>query len=256
MQLGITAVKQIAPITATVAKVQVSFDLSGTLPDFVQIYAVTATASGPSNLIATVDMKPPTTQYDEIIALQAGTYYTLYICPRTGSEGTPDDQIDGVYWETYCAVASITTQAVSSSPGGNLPPPTITHIIPYPATIKQDSSMTIEWSAFRQYNKFLVWWTQNGIALAQGEINTTGSSGTWSVQTTPGYHYTFKVEGGVSAGLSGYDYSGWGPEVSVVAPANLNSLKQYLQNSGLHIANQSLRALMPTGTTLRQFMKL
>lgn len=98
-QLVLTGLKQLPPITNTTAKVQVSFEILGILPDFVEIYASNASGTGPSQLADTVDMSPPEFQYDDIITLQAGTYYTTYACPRTGSKDNPDPTIDGEYWE-------------------------------------------------------------------------------------------------------------------------------------------------------------
>lgn len=251
MQLVLNSIKQIPPITPTTAQVKVNFTLLGILPDFVQIYASSASGTGPSQLADTVDMSPPENQYDDIITLQAGIYYTIYACPRTGSKDNLDDQIDGQYWESYCQMETIITQASSSPPGGNMVPPVITSLTPQPATISQGNRITVAWSSPTHYDKFLVWWTENGIANAQGEIDSGGNSGSWTASTFPGNWYTFAVEGGVSDGW-GYNYSAWGPTVRIMGSANLTSLRQYLQSSGV----VSLRSVMHSGDTLRKFMKL
>jgi len=255
MQLILTGIKQLPPITPTTAQVQVSFEIQGILPDLVQIYAVSASGNGLGSLVDKVDMNPPEIKYDENITLQAGIPYTIHVCPRTETGQILDDQIDGEYWESYCVAGIITTQASSSPPVGTLPPPVITNLDPEPATIHQGNSITVAWSSTIKYDKFLVWWTENGIALAQGEIDAGGYSGSWTAQTVPGANYTFAVDGGVGY-TWGNDYSGWGPTKKITAVPNLTSLRQFLLHSGLNPIGQHLRALIPTGVTLRKFMKL
>jgi hypothetical protein len=256
MQLILTGIKQLPPITSTTAQVQVSFEIHGILPDFVQIYAVNAAGTGLGVLVDKVDMSPPEINYDDPITLQAGTLYTIHACPRTGTEQNPDEMIDGAYWESYCVAGTITTLASSSPPGGNRPPPVIINLDPEPATINQDNRIAVAWSSTIHYDRFLVWWTENGVALAQGEIDTGGYSGSWTTRTRPGYAYTFAVDGGVSAGVSGFNYSGWGPTEKITASLNLTSLRQFLQHSGINPAGEQLRSRMPSGVTLRKFMKL
>ncbi len=254
-QLVLTKLEQVPPFTNDTAQVHVGFEIHGILPDFVQIYASSASGTGPSQLADMVDMSPPEFQYDDIITLQAGTYYTIYVCPRTGSKDNPDETINGEYWEWSCAVSTIITQASPSPPGGPLVPPVITNLNPQPATMNQGNRITVSWSSPTNYDKFLVWWTEDGVALQQGEIDAGGTSGSWTAPTAPGRWYTFQVEGGVSSGWS-YDYSGWGPKVRIFSPPNLTSLRQYLLDSGVNPVGRSLRSLMPSNETLRKFMKL
>lgn len=121
--------------------------------------------------------------------------------------------------------------------------------------MNQGNRITVSWSSPTNYDKFLVWWTEDGIALQQGEIDSAGTSGSWTAPTAPGHWYTFQVEGGLSSGL-GYDYSGWGPKVRILAPPNLTDLRQYLLNSGVNPVGRSLRSVMPSSDTLRKFMRI
>ena len=127
-----------------------------------------------------------------------------------------------------------------------------------PATLTGDNSITISWIS-SQYDKFLVWWTVVGQALAQGEINSPGTSGTWTTNQacSPGAPYTFAVEGGIGQGLaSGYNWSGWGPTVDVTAVQNLRSLVQFLKHSGINPAGLSVESIMGGQTSLKKVMKL
>ncbi len=140
--------------------------------------------------------------------------------------------------------------------GEVLTPPFITNLDPQPATIHQGNSITVAWSSTIQYDKFLVWWTENGIAKIQGEIDADGYSGSWTAApTVPGASYTFAMNGGIGY-TWGADYSGWGPTQKINAVPNLTSLRQFLQHSGLDPIGQHLRSLLPTGVTLKRFMKL
>jgi hypothetical protein len=257
-QLVLRGLKQVPPTTDTTATIQISFDLLGILPDIVQIYAENAAGTDPANLADTIDINPTENQYTEDFTLLAGTYYTIYACPRTKTNGVLDDQIDGEYWETYCVSSAIVTQEPATS-GGNLPPPIISKLDPEPATITQGNSITVTWSSSVPYFKIHIGGTENGRAINQQEFDFPdpgSSSGSWTVSTIPEAHYTFNAQGG--SGLGGDTWSHWGPTVKITASPNLTSLKQILQHSGINIAGQHLRQLMPSasGGSLRKFMQL
>lgn len=252
MELTLTAVKQIGPITNTSAQVQVSFDLLGILPDFVQIYAANAAGSGPANLADSVDVSPPEDHYDRIITLQAGTFYTIYACPRTGSQDNPDEYIDGEHWDSYCAMQNILTQSASSPPGDKVPP-VINFLDPQPATLNSTNTIGVGWTTPTSYQQYQVAWAYEGQALPQ--VMTSNNSVRFG--TAPGHHYAFAVQGGNSAGASGtYHWSAFGPTVRITASPNLHSLRQFLQLSGLNPSGQKLSALFHAGDTLRKFMNL
>ena len=102
MELLFTGIRQVPPFQADEAKVIVSYTLLGFLPDFVQVYALVAGSGGPGTLVDTFDVKPPELQYDQVITLRAGTYYTIYLCPGTGPQESPDQKIDDQYFDIYC----------------------------------------------------------------------------------------------------------------------------------------------------------
>ncbi len=252
MELRLTAVQQVPPITNSNAQVQVSFDLLGILPDFVQIYAANAAGSGPANLVDSVDIQKPENHYDKYITLQAGTFYAIYACPRTGSQDNPDEYIDDEHWYSYCAIQTILTQSISSPSKGDVPP-VINSLDPQPATLNSPNTITVGWTTPTSYQQYQVAWSYEGEALAQ--INTANKS--YSFGTDPGHHYTFAVQGGIYGGAAGnYHWSAFGPTVRITASPNLHSLRQFLQHSGLNPSGQKLSALIHAGGTLRKFMNL
>lgn len=196
-----------------------------------QIWASTQSGGAPYEVKDKVDITITEYQYTSLITLQAGGYYVINACPRTGSEDTPDEWIDDKYWTDYCVWGTIVTKNLSP-PLGDLVPPVITSVVPEPETMSQGNRITIVWSSPTQYDKFLMRVTESGVwtgGTQQGEIDITGFSGSWTVLTYPGNQYTFQVQGGVYAGIfSHYRYSRWGPTVAATAISNLRSLRRYL----------------------------
>jgi len=255
------SVKQVPPITATDATVLIEFQVTGVQPDIVQVYAVNAASTGPSGLgdvVDTVELNLTEFQYTSLIHIQAGAFYTIYLCPRNETGGVLDDTIDCQYWETFCIATSLVTRTIGST--GQYPSPIIIGIDPEPATVKQDNSITLKWQSSINYGKFLIWWTHNGLPLQQGEVDNPGGaeSGSWTARPTlPGGIYTFSVKGGVSGGVLGnFIYSDWSPTITVTAAHNLTSLRQFLLKSGIDPVGQSLRMLASPTDSLRRFMKL
>jgi hypothetical protein len=258
-EIVISSIRQVGTSSnGAIADVQIAYQINGILPDFVQIYAVNAAAAdasvvGASNFVQNVDVSPPEISYDQQIQLAAGTIYTIFLCPRTGSQDAPNIDIDGEYWDNSCVSTTFTTTTSGPPPGTGLVPPVITSVVPQPAKVNMGNSVTIAWSTPTSYQQFQIWWTVDGEALAQG--NTAADS--WTAQTAPGHHYTFAVQGGVYRGISGtYNWSAWGPTVSVTPAENLRSLRTFLQTSGIVPVGGSLRSVMPAADTLRKFMQL
>jgi hypothetical protein len=104
--------------------VLLSYTLPGPHPDFVECYATNAAGMGLGVLVDTFDVSLSENDYARSIRLRAGSYYTIGLCPRTGSEDSPDQEIDGSYWESYCVYATLITQAQSQpTPQPPQPPP-------------------------------------------------------------------------------------------------------------------------------------
>ncbi len=258
-QLEWVSLQQVQPFTVNSAKLLIQFRVLGLRPDFVQIYAVNygeTTPSGLADLKDAVELDSPGPIYTSVIDVEAAAFYTIWLCPRSGEKVSPDDQIDEQYWESYCVGQTIVTQAVEL-PANQRQAPTITAIDAEPATLTQPDRITVKWTS-QTYDKFLLWWTQNGEANAQGEVNNSGSSGSWIASpTVPGARYTFAVKGGTYGGVLGnYLYSDWGPTVKATAPFHFSSLRLYLRASGINPGAQLLRAKTQKQMSVRKFMKL
>lgn len=260
-EVRITSITQQQPYTVNVATLLIQFQVLGVRPDFVQVYAVNYGETSPAGLADVadiVDLTIPESGYVSTIKVLAGAIYTIWLCPRSGSKDNPDDQIDGVYWESYCVGQTYVTKAFPL-PETQRQPPVITAIDARPATMTKPDQITVTWTS-QPYDKFLIWWTQNGLAMDQGEIDNSQSGGSWVASpSVPGARYTFSVKGGVSGGIGGnYLYSDWGPTITATAPRNYSSLRYFLRASGINPGAQGLRSLMHQQhqPSLRKFMKL
>ncbi|HEY4931214.1 MAG TPA: hypothetical protein VII23_06555 [Terriglobales bacterium] len=257
-QLEWVSLQQVKPFKPDGAQLLIQFRVLGLKPDFVQVYAVNygeTTPSGLADLKDAVPMDSPGPIYTSVIGVEAAAFYTIWLCPRSGEKDSPDDQIDEQYWESFCVGQTIVTQSVELPPNQRQAP-MITAIDAEPATLTQPDRITVRWSS-QPYDKFLIWWTQNGEGNAQGEVN---SSSSWIASpTVPGARYTFAVKGGTYGGVLGnYLYSDWGPTVKAKAPFHYSSLRQYLRASGINPGAQGLRSLMHQHhqPSVRRFMKL
>jgi hypothetical protein len=241
-----------------IANLLINYQINGILPDFVQVYAVNAASAdtslvGPGTFVQDFDVSPPEGIYHQTLQLSAGTIYTIFLCPRTGSQDNPDNTIDGEYWESSCVFTTFTTTKPGPPPGKGLVPPVITSVVPQPAKVGIGNSITIAWVTPTSYQLFQVAPIYDGQAVQQASPTTDS----WTTGTDPGHHYSFAVQGGVYQGASGtYNWSNFGPRVPVTAAENLHSLRQFLQFSGINPVGARLRSLMPSGETLRKFMDL
>jgi hypothetical protein len=262
MALGvqITGLTQQKPYTNTTATITVQFAIIGDTPDFVQVYAPNLGETEPGgigDIKGLIDFTQPNPPSFCTFTVPAGAVYNVAVCPRTGTIQDPDDDLDGVSWETFCAWETIVAQATEQV-GGQQLPPWISALNPEPATLSQPDRIVVTWGSPQPYDKFLIWWTQNGDPMDQAEIDGTATTGSWTATPiTPGARYTFAVKGGVSGGILGnYLYSDWSPTLTIVAPPHLRRLRQFLTASGINPAAQRVRSLLHGQTSLRKFMKL
>jgi hypothetical protein len=262
MSFGVqfTGLKQQPPLTATKATIIAQFAALGVRPDLVQVYAVNLGETDPGglgDLVDTVDLTIPDPTYASVFTVPAGYFYRIWLCPRSGSKESPEDTTDGVYWETYCVWETIVAQA-APAPGAQRVPPSISGLDAEPATATQPDRITVKWQSPQSYDKYLIWWTEDGQAMDQGEVDGTATAGSWTASpTVPGRTYTFSVKGGVSGGILGnYLYSDWSPAIKLVAPAHRRSLRQFLVASGVNLSAQGVKALLKRQKSLRGFMKV
>jgi hypothetical protein len=262
--VNITRVSQVSTSSdGTTANMGIYYNIGGpqTEVDFVQLYAVNAAAADPSlvgaaNFVTDFDVNPADPDYYQNFTLQAGTIYTLFLCPRSGSQESPDEDFNGEYWEASCESWQVTTTTTPPS-GTGLVPPKIVSVVPQPARVNQGNSITIAWSTPSTYQQFQIAPIWNGQALQQGTTTGNPAPESWTTQTAPGQQYSFAVQGGVYDGAAGnYTWSAFGPRVNVTAAENLRSLRQYLQDSGINPVGAVLSKIKSSGDTLRQFMQL
>jgi hypothetical protein len=243
------------------ANMQMTYNIDGpqTEVDFVQCYAINAAAAdasltGPSNWVADYDVTPPDPSYYQTFQLAAGTIYTVFLCPRTGSQDSPDDEFNGDSWEASCVFTQATTTTTQPS-GAGMVPPEITSSMPRPASMTQGNNVQLSWSTPSTYQKFIVVPTYDGQALQQAELTGNPAGNSLTYATAPNASYTFAVEGGVSTGW-GYNYSGFGRTIKVTSAQNLHSLRQFLQYSGIDPTGKMLSSIKPAADSLRKFMQL
>ncbi len=263
--IKITGIQQLSTTSdGATANMAIEYNIEGptTEVDFVQLYAVNAAAAdtslvGATNWVQDFDVIPPQFSYYQQFQLAAGTIYTLFLCPRSGSQDSPDDDFDGEYWEGSCVFIQVTT-TTSAPTGTGMVPPKIVTVIPQPAKVNQGNSIAITWASPSIYQKFQIAPTYDGQAIMEG--NTTGSPApeSWTLpNTSPGHVYSFAVQGGVWNGASNnYTWSAYGPRVTITAVANLRSLRLFLEYSGINPAGAVLSSIQPPSDTLRQFMSL
>lgn len=278
MQLVITKLTQVGPFSNSTATINISFTINGNLPSFVQIYAAPAGGGvGSAELVDIVSIKSGVYQYnDNAFSLKPNVYYAIYACPRTGSESQPDDTIDGIEWESYCAMAYLATksQETPTTPQA-LDPPVITTLVPHPANTKQPNRIAVMWSSSTSYDKYVLGWVDSGYqtspqtinygAILQNppwelpnqsqDINEKGTSGSWDVPTQPGHLYFFHVNGGISQ-FWNYKYSKWGPPAAQLATSNHTSLRMFLMDSGISPSAQGMRSLLAPNQSIRNFMQI
>jgi hypothetical protein len=159
--------KQLQPFAADSAKVFGQFEVTGIKPEFVQIYGILGIGLQPGtvgNATDTVDLTIKDVDYTFTLDLVAGAIYTIWLCPRSGSKESPDDQMDGVYWEAYCVSQTIVTQSTGQA-AGQRPPPHITALEAQLATLSQPERIVVRWQAPQPYGKYLIAWAPNASAV-------------------------------------------------------------------------------------------
>jgi hypothetical protein len=264
--------QQLKPYTLPNAQVQVTFTLSGELPDIVQVWAQEPGSQTGILITAvlekSINWPPPTNPKASVtFEVQAGSAFDIWLCPRDNDETTGglDDDYDGSYWQNACTYAGEITTQVPAASSQHPTKPVIIKVDNEPATLTSYGTITVSWVS-TQYDKFLITWTQDGFQMPQGEVDVTADSGSWTTPSSasgtnqpvnPGASCTFAVEGGTDTGLfSPPNYSGWGPTVNVTAVQNLRSLVQFLLHSGINWQGLSVKSIMGGQTSLKQVMKL
>jgi hypothetical protein len=239
-------IQQVGNPTPSTASVRISFTLTGILTDLVEIYA--GGASDPiSNPVQRVDISPPEINYtSDDIELQAGTEFFFHLCPRNKTGDRLDDDVENQPFETFCTAAiPFTTQGTAQSTVSPPPsPPRISSFVPHQPTLDKAGSVVVTWETTSgKCDKYHLIWTNLALGILQEfEIEVGGSSGaSFSAgPTTAGKTYTFKVQSCIAEDLGPDNCSAFCADTQFVMPANTNSLRAFLQLSGV-----------PPGTSIR-----
>ena len=79
--ITVTEIKQMDPITASIANVQIQFSIHGTVPDIVEAHAQIGVDAWV--LAGQIKVNSHENNYKFPIELVAGVIFTIYVCPRT-----------------------------------------------------------------------------------------------------------------------------------------------------------------------------
>lgn len=237
----IKGIMQLPPITASVATLEVTFTVAGVPPDIVEVYAsqVTAERSGSPE---TVDIKPNESDYSTTLSLQAGTFYYISVCPRTVTDNTKDEVIEGQYWEAFCDWQTITTVALAIPQPPPQSWPTINALTSESATLGKPGAILISWSCSTAYDKWHVMWKSASDAdWSEAELSSQ-SLKSFEFRASPthdGLTYSFKVQGCVSHVWAPDQCSAFGPASDIVMQST-HSLRVWLNGTALSPGVRSL----------------
>lgn len=245
------SIRQVQPI-ASPASIMIQFTVLGILPDKVQVYAG-GVGGQLAELKDEVDIAPPEIDYASTFELASGTAYRIHLCPRTTTDGVPDDKIDDVFFETFCTRLDFTTQApAAAAPTGPTAPraPVIEAVTPRQATLHAPGRIDVAWNAPDRCDKYHFLWTDSfpapatQVGWSETEIGAPQSrGGAFSIPNTSlGRAYTFKVQGCQAFDLGPDNCSPFSPQAAFQMPPNTRSLREFLRLS--HVALQpGLRSL-------------
>lgn len=236
--------------SSATCKVNILFELNGPHSniDLMQVYAIPAgqtVSNGLGDVVDSVDISIPESQYASVPDLPAGSSFMIALCPRSKTGDTLDDQIAGQYWETYCVFQPFTTQLTL---GIGDPQVSVSSI--QPATLNHPNEVTIAWSGDNYTDGQVLWGPvrnprQNLVPFQptdQGnEPNYTGKYTANIPPALQGQILSFTVQ----VRNSFNDATLWYPTtIGALSAWNYRSVRQFLQASDVQF---------PTG--IKQFLK-
>lgn len=246
---------------STTCKVQILFQVTGpkTGIDLVQVYALNPAPTNPGGLgdvVDTVDLTITESQYNSLIDLQSGAVYTLALCPRSETDGSLDDKVEGESWESFCVYQPFVTNV-----GNNALNPQITVDSREPATLLHSNQITISWSSSSYTDGQVLWGPvtspeQNVYSFKPGHrglnVDYTGQYTAPIPRNLAGQTILFTVQ----VRNSFQDSSLWYPtRVAVQSAHNYNSLRQFLTASNVVLPTGVRQHLRGAGS-LRAIMQI
>jgi hypothetical protein len=159
-QISFLSIKQMDDLPPT-CNVIISFQVTGpkTGIDLVQVYALNVEDTSPggtSDIVDSVDMTIPESQYSSSVTLQTGASYNLALCPRTEDDGVLSDEVEGEPWETFCVINPYTTQSNAGTEA-----PLVSIVSNEPATLLHPNQITISWRSYSYTDGNVLWGPQS-----------------------------------------------------------------------------------------------
>ncbi len=254
--INIRGTSQAHPITSP-ASIQIDFTVLGILPDKVQVYEG-GVSGGLSRLVDEVDMTPPEIDYSSSFQLPGGTAFVIHLCPRTTTDGIPDDKLDEQFFESFCTRTALTTLAPPPpGPRPKPPAPRITSLEPHQATLHDEGDIVAHWTAVTNFDQFHVIAGETGGPPGEVEIDSPGTNGFFRLTPTiPGRQYAFKVQGCITHTIGLNDCSLFTIEQTVTMPPNTRSLREFLRLSRVSL-ERGVRSIGGPGvSSVRAMMRL
>lgn len=105
--------EQIKPFGRAGSRTQVlvKFSVSGAPREFVEIYATTDIGAFDAPRLGTIPINLHSNEYSAMLDLVAGMRYEIRCCPRTTTNGDPDETMDGESWVDRCNTIGFVTEA-------------------------------------------------------------------------------------------------------------------------------------------------
>jgi hypothetical protein len=195
-------------------------------------------------------------QYTSLVDLPAGATFTIYLCPRSKTNGGLDDQTEGQYWESYCISQPFTTTLNITGSAPQVPVSSIE-----PATLLHPNQITIQWwSSFNYTDGQVIWGTlptpshvysfqtgdRNGEPDYSGQYTATIPAGVG----TPLIQFTVKTENNIT------NPNVWYSTTVAARPArNYHSLVQFLRASNVQLPT-GVRQFLHGTSSLRSLMQI
>lgn len=220
--------------------------------------AVETNPNGLGDVVDSVDLAIAQFQYNSLVDLAAGAAYTIYLCPRSTTNGDLDDQTGGEgYWESYCIYKAFTTTLNIT---GSAPQVHVQSI--EPATLLHPNQITIQWSSSFNYTDGQVLWgtlrnpTSNVYSFQPGDVgNEPDYSGRYSATIPPQigtqvFSFTFKTRNTFNDPNIWYSTT-----VGARSVGNYHSLAQFLRASNVHLP-AGVRQFLHGTSSLRNLMQI
>lgn len=233
--------EQIKPFGRAGSRTQVlvKFSVSGAPREFVEVYATTDIGAFDAPRLGTIPINLHSNEYSAMLDLVAGMRYEIRCCPRTTTNGDPDETMDGESWVDRCNTIGFVTEA-----DADFPKPVIFSAIPRHRTLRRKNHIRIQWESPRAYTFYQVRFGNERSGFQEQQIDRIagGIGGVFPLEPTiPGVRYLFKVNGLMRNSFE-TGSSGFTEPIFVTAAENTRSLRAFMDGVD---TSGGIRALIP-----------